>query len=74
MTEATPDFLGMSMDDIQFKVKENQSGLCLVFKEYQPKNYKTWGKEPVFTKRAVRQKLLDTGELEILVSDFIEHP
>jgi len=74
MTEDTPDFLGMSMDDIHFKANEIQSDLCLIFKEYQPKSYKTWGKEPVFTKRAVRQKLLNTGELEILVSDFIEHP
>lgn len=74
MTTVTPDFLGLSMEDIQLKAKEVQMDISLVFKDYRPKLYKTWGKEPVFTKRVIRQKLLNTGALEILVSDFIEHP
>ena len=74
MTVVTPDFLGMSIDDIQLKAKEIQLDIGLVFKEYHPKFYKTWGKEPIFNKRAIRQKLINTEELEILVSDFIENP
>lgn len=74
MTEGVPDFLGMSLDDIQLKVKEVQLDMPLLFKNYQPEYYKCWGKEPNFTKRAIRQKILNTGTLEILLSDFIEHP
>ncbi len=74
MSVAAPDFLGMSMGDIQLKSKEMQLGMTLIFKDYRPKIYKSWGKEPVFTKRAIRQKQLKTGVFEILVSDFIEHP
>jgi hypothetical protein len=74
MTEEVPDFLGMSLDDIQLKAKEIQSEMTLLFKYYQPEYYKCWGKEPNFTKRAIRQKVLNTGAIEVLLSDFIEHP
>jgi hypothetical protein len=74
MTKATPDFLGMSLDDIQLKAKEIQLEVSLVFKDYRPEYYKCWGKKPIFTKRAIRQRMLNSGALEILLSDFIEYP
>jgi len=74
MDVVIPDFLGMSLDDIQLKINELPIGISLVYREYLPQTYKCWGKVPLFTKRVIRQKLLDTGILEIIVSDFIEHP
>lgn len=74
MAKIFPDFLGMTVDEAKLTAEEMQIDGQLIFKEYNPAFYKCWGKQPVFEKRVVRQKILTSGVLEMLVSDFIVQP
>jgi len=74
MSEESCDFLGRLIvaEDDSNDNHFLESRFKLV--EYRPKNYKNWGKNPVFTKRVIRQKSLPDGTIEIVFSYFIENP
>jgi len=68
------DLLGTPSDDLLMNLKNDYPDLEIKLVEYNPENYKNWGKNLNFVKRVVRQRFLCSGTLELVLSDFHEYP
>jgi len=68
------DLLGMPSDVLLTRLGKDHPDLEIRIVEYNPENYKSWGKNLNFVKRVVRQRFLCTGILELVLSSFHEYP